>query len=54
MKPVSDKVDMQIFYSLVEQENNLAYYILLNDLNSIWDILFNINDLLKEETYKLY
>ena len=52
MQPVCDKVDIQIFYQLFEQDNSLSYYEELYHLNSIWDILENINDLLNEELYQ--
>lgn len=52
MQSVCDKVDIQIFYQLFEQDNGLSYYMELYHLNSIWDILENINDLLCEEVYQ--
>jgi len=52
MQPVYDKVDNQFFYQLFEQDNGLSYYMELYHLNSIWDMLDNINDLLCEEVYE--
>lgn len=52
MKSVCDKVDIQIFYHFFEQDNGLSYYMELFHLDSTWDMLYNINDLLREEVYE--
>jgi hypothetical protein len=51
MQPVYNQVDIQIFYQLFEQDNGLSYYMELF-LDSRWDMLDNINDLLCEEVYQ--
>lgn len=53
MQPVCDKVDIQIFYHLFEQDDDrLSYYMELFHLDSTWDMLYNINELLREEVYE--
>lgn len=49
MKPVAHKVDRDIFNYLLESGDNLFDYMELDSINSIWDILDNLHDLIVQE-----